>query len=65
MQVGKVACLNELPFVKQAEPITQSLGFVESVRRNVEHGLPLPVVDRRRAALRVLRAKQIYGLLPC
>ena len=28
--------------------------FVESVRRNVEHGLPLSVTDRRRAALRIL-----------
>lgn len=28
--------------------------FVESVRRNVEHGLPLSVSDRRRAALRIL-----------
>jgi ParB-like chromosome segregation protein Spo0J len=34
---------------------TADEAFVESVRRNVEHGLPLPVVDRRRAALRVLR----------
>lgn len=28
--------------------------FVESVRRNVDHGLPLTAADRRRAALRVL-----------
>jgi hypothetical protein len=28
--------------------------FIESVRRNVTHGLPLTVGDRRRAALRVL-----------
>lgn len=29
--------------------------FIESVRRNVDHGLPLSFSDRRRAALRVLR----------
>jgi AraC-like DNA-binding protein len=29
--------------------------FVESVRRNVDHGLPLSVADRRRAVVRVLR----------
>jgi hypothetical protein len=28
--------------------------FVESVRRNVDHGLPLSIADRRRASLRVL-----------
>jgi hypothetical protein len=33
---------------------TSDEAFVESVRRNVDHGLPLSVVDRRRAARRVL-----------
>lgn len=33
---------------------TRDEAFVESVRRNVKHGLPLSVSDRRRAALRVL-----------
>ena len=33
---------------------TREEAFVESVRRNVSHGLPLSVADRRRAALRVL-----------
>jgi AraC-like DNA-binding protein len=34
---------------------TRDEAFVESVRRNVDHGLPLSVGDRRRAAVRVLR----------
>jgi hypothetical protein len=33
---------------------TQDEAFVESVRRNVDHGLPLTLGDRRRAAHRVL-----------
>lgn len=33
---------------------TRDEAFIESVRRNVKHGLPLSVGDRRRAALRVL-----------
>lgn len=32
----------------------QDEAYVESIRRNVEHGLPLSVSDRRRAAVRVL-----------
>jgi hypothetical protein len=34
---------------------TRDEAYVESVRRNVDHGLPLSVGDRRRAAVRVLR----------
>jgi hypothetical protein len=33
---------------------TRDEAFVESVRRNVDHGLPLTLADRRRAAHRVL-----------
>ncbi len=33
---------------------THEEAFVESVRRNIDHGLPLTVADRRRAALRVM-----------
>jgi hypothetical protein len=35
-------------------PGTRDEAFVESIRRNVDHGLPLTIGDRRRAALRVL-----------
>ena len=38
-----------VPFVGRREEV-----FVEAVRRNVEHGLPLSVTDRRRAAERIL-----------
>ncbi len=34
---------------------TRDEAFVESIRRNVDHGLPLSVGDRRRAASHVLR----------
>jgi ParB-like chromosome segregation protein Spo0J len=35
-------------------PGTRDEAFVESIRRNVDHGLPLTIGDRRRAAQRVL-----------
>src|SRR5215472_16511802 len=35
-------------------PGTREEALVESIRRNVDHGLPLTIGDRRRAALRVL-----------
>ncbi len=34
---------------------TRDEAFVESVRRNIDHGLPLSMGDRRRAAIHVLR----------
>ena len=42
---------------------TRDEAYLESVRQNVSHGLPLRVGDRRRAAVRVLTRDMEIGLI--